>query len=106
MNFNEASVNPAHNKYEPFPHEEQIKNLLRMSLLNKEEKKSLINICHDFNDVFHLERDQLTFTTKIEHEIITKTDSVSVNVKPYRLFEKHKIKINRQIQEMLNQEII
>jgi len=75
----------AHNKYEPLPHEEQIKNLLRTSHLNKEKKKALINICHELND-------QLTFTTKIEHiEIITKTDSSRVNVRP--LSEKHKIEI-------------
>jgi len=48
----------------------------------------------------------LTHTTKVEHEIITKTDSSSVNVRPYRLPEKHKIEVNRQIKEMLKQEII
>jgi len=52
--------------------EEKIKNLLRINHLNPEERKALINICTEFSDVFHLEEDPLTHTTKIEHEIITK----------------------------------
>jgi len=86
--------------------EEKIKDLLRTNHLNSEEKKALINICTEFSDIFHLEGDPLTYTTEIEHEIITKTNSSSVNIRPYRLPEKHKIEVNHQIQEMLNQEII
>jgi len=52
--------------------EERIKNLLRISHLNPEKKKALINTCTEFSDIFHLEGDPLTHTTKIEHEIITK----------------------------------
>jgi len=86
--------------------EEKIKNLLRIKHLNSEERKALINICTEYSDVFHLEGDPLTHTTKIEHEIITKTNSSSVNVRPYRLPEKHKTEVNRQIKEMLKHEII
>jgi len=82
--------------------EEKIKNFLCISHLNQEKKKALINICTEFSDVFHLEGDPLTHTTKIEHEIITKTNSSIINVRPYRLLEKHKIEINHQIKEMLN----
>jgi len=63
-------------------------------------------MCTEFSDVFHLEEDPLIHTTKIQHEIITKTNSCSVNVRPCRLPEKHKIEVNRQIKEMLIQEII
>jgi len=35
-----------------------------------------------------------------------KTNSSSINVRPYHLPEKHKIEVNRQIKEMLEQEII
>jgi len=86
--------------------EEKIKNLLCINHLNPEERKALIKICTEFSDVFHLEGDPLTHTTKIEHEIITKTNSSSVNVRPYRLPEKDKVEVNRQIKEMLKQEII
>jgi len=86
--------------------EEKIKDLLRINHLNSEEKKALINICTEFNDIFHLEGDSLTYTTKIEHKIITKINSSSVNIRSYCLSEKYKIEVNHQIQEMLNQEII
>jgi len=48
----------------------------------------------------------LTFTIVVAHEITTKVDSAPVNVRPYRLPEKHKKEMNRQITKMLDDDII
>jgi len=42
----------------------------------------------------------------IAHEITTRVDSAPVNVRPYRLPEKHKEEVNRQITKMLDDGII
>ena len=79
---------------------------MRTEHLNKEEKKTLLQLCEEYSDVFHLEGEPLTSTNRISHEITTRADSASVNVRPYRLPEKHKEEVNRQIREMLRHEII
>ncbi|KAL6255509.1 hypothetical protein P5V15_013845 [Pogonomyrmex californicus] len=73
--------------------EEQINKSLRTEHLNKEEQKSVLELCHEYNDVFHL-GDTLT-CTKIKHEVTVQTDSSPVNVRPYCLPEKHKDKVNK-----------
>jgi len=37
-------------------------------------------ICEDFCDMFHLEKDILTCTTAIAHKITTRVDNAPVNV--------------------------
>jgi len=49
---------------------------------------------------------KLTYTTAVAHEIATKVDNAPVNVRPYRLPEKHKEEVNRQITRMLDDDII
>jgi len=88
--------------------QERKKNLrkqLRLEHLNREEKRAIEEICEDFCDIFHLEQDTLTCTTVIAHEITTRVDSAPVN-RPYRLPEKHKKEVNRQITKMLDYGII
>jgi len=48
----------------------------------------------------------LTCTSIVSHEINTRTDSAPVNVRPYRLPEKHKKEVSRQIEKMLSEKII
>ena len=79
---------------------------IRTEHLNKEEKKTLEQICEDFNDIFHLKEDILMHITAAMHEINMHTDSVPVNVQPYRLPEKHKEEVNQQIKKMLQDDII
>jgi len=99
-----------HAEYENYESIEERKDNLRKQLrlghLNREEKRAVEEICEDFCDIFHLEKDILTCTTAIAHEIKTRVDSAPVNVRPYRLPEKHKEEVNRQITNMLNDEII
>jgi len=85
---------------------ERLNKQLRLEHLNNEEKKAIEEIYDDFCDIFHLENDMLTFTTAVVHEITTKVDSAPVNVRPYRLPEKHKEEVNRHITKMLDDDII
>jgi len=42
----------------------------------------------------------------VAHEINTRVDTAPVNMRPYRLPERHKTEVNRQTQEMLRNKII
>jgi len=68
----------------------------RTEHLNKEEKEALEQICEEFCNTFYLEDNVLTCTSTVTHEINTRTDSAPVNVRPYRLPEKHKKEVSRQ----------
>ncbi|KMQ90282.1 enzymatic polyprotein endonuclease reverse [Lasius niger] len=63
-------------------------------------------ICEEYSDIFHLSGEPLSCTATIEHEISTRADTSPVNVRPYRLPEKHKTEINLQVHEMLHDGII
>lgn len=95
-----SQAEPAHARIK------RLREQLRTKHLNDEEKKALEIICEDFCDTFHLENDTLTCTTAVEHEISTRVDSAPVNVRPYRLPEKHKAEVNKQIKKMLDDGII
>lgn len=83
----------------------KITNLLRTDHLNQEEKSSLISICHEYNNIFHLEGDKLTTTDAIMHEIHT-TPCSPINTKSYRYPQIHKEEVDRQISKMLDENII
>ena len=52
----------------------KLRDELRADHLRNEERNSLVKICEEFNDVFHLPDDTLTFTTATEHTIPTSID--------------------------------
>ncbi|KAM0735323.1 Retrovirus-related Pol polyprotein from transposon 17.6 [Formica fusca] len=85
---------------------EQIKNVLRVQHLNQEEVKTLLEICEGFSDIFYIEGDALTYTPTITHEITVQANSAPVNIRPYRLPEKHKQEVNQQVKGMLRDKII
>ena len=70
--------------------EDEVIKQLRIDYLNKEEKKSLINICVEYYDLFYLPGDKLTATDTLEHTIPLKQDTAPINIKPYRIPEQHK----------------
>jgi hypothetical protein len=78
---------------------ELLKDNLRLTHLNDEEKKSVQKICEDFNDIFHLPGDMLTHTDAIQHEI-TVTDPTPISTKIYEA------EVDRQISKMIEQDII
>ena len=82
------------------------KEVLIDETLNQEEKNSLLKICENFHDIFHMTGDKLTCTTAIEHEIPILSDQAPINQKMYRLPETQKEIINTQVSEMLDSDII
>lgn len=105
---NTVEINTAQKKEEEddIPRTEKIMRTLRIEHLNEEERKAIKGICEEYSDVFHNEGEALTYTNTIAHQIATQADSSPVNVRPYRLPEKHKTEVNRQVQEMLKNKII
>ena len=48
-----------------------VRNQLRLVHLNSEERVSIVTICDEYNDIFHLPGDKLRRTSTIEHVIPT-----------------------------------
>lgn len=82
-----------------------LKTLIQLDHLNPEERDSIIHICREFNDIFHLEGDKLTYTDAIKHTISLLSNK-PVYVKPYRLPVHQKPEIRQQIKQMLEDDII
>ena len=78
---------------------ETLRNVLQNDQLNSEEQESLITICEQYTDIFHLEEDKLTNTEAVYHEINIPTATQPINERPYRLPFKHKQEINRQVKQ-------
>ena len=97
-----ASVNENGNRLS------KLHNELRTEHLNSEERVSLIKICEEYNDVFYLPGDKLTFTTTAEHAIPTPAiDSTrGINSKSYRIPEVNRKEVRRQTDQMLRDGII
>jgi hypothetical protein len=81
---------------------------LRTEHLNSEERVSLIKICEEYNDVFYLLGDKLTFTTAAEHAIPTPAidPTRGINTKPNRIPEVHREEVQRQTDQVLHDGII
>jgi hypothetical protein len=78
-----------------------LESLIQTNHMNSEERDSIISICREFNDIFHLEGDKLTYTDAISHTISLLSNK-PIFVKPYRLPENQKPEIRRQIEQMLS----
>ena len=84
---------------------EALKNLIRMNHLNVEEKQSIIDLLHDYSDIFLTPGDRLPCTGKVEHEIVTE-NSVPIHVKQYRHPPIHKEVIQENVAKKLKDNII
>ena len=73
--------------------------------MNSDEKTSVLDICMEYDDIFHLLDDILTTTNAIEHQIHV-TDPTPIYTKSYRYPEVHKLEVKKQIDKMLKQGII
>ncbi|CAG5008774.1 unnamed protein product [Parnassius apollo] len=79
---------------------------LNLNYLDGEEKQSIEAICAKYCDIFHLEGDKLTTTNIYEPSIVLKQNSTPVYVKPYRLPQALKPEITKQVENMLENDII
>lgn len=79
--------------------------LLRTSHLNPEEKKELFKVCREYDDIFHREDQNLSFTNQVKHRIRV-VDDTPIYTKSYRYPFVHKQEVRKQISSMLEQGII
>jgi len=86
-------------------HHNKKQSKFRLEHLNEEEKFELQKILNRFNELFHADSKKLTFTSSIKHKINTKHEE-PIFSKLYRYPQVHKIEVNKQIKEMLEQGII
>lgn len=82
-----------------------IKQLIRTSHLNYEERRSIEKLCSQFEEIFQKEDNQLSFTSAIKHDIELE-DNKPIFSKSYRYPYIHKNEVENQISKMLNQGII
>jgi hypothetical protein len=85
-----------------------LRNQLRLDHLNSEERVSIVAICEEYNNIFHLLGDKLTCTPTIEHAIPTLTVDPhrAINVRPYQIPEIHKEEVQKQTEKMLADGVI
>jgi transposase InsO family protein len=79
---------------------------LRTEHLNSEEKKSLCELCFDYQDVFFLPGDKLSSTNAAKHTIHLEPGVTPINTRPYRLPESQKEEVDRQVKQLLEDGII
>ncbi|CAH2014093.1 unnamed protein product [Acanthoscelides obtectus] len=77
----------------------------RTEHMNSEEKDAITKLAREYSDIFHIDGNYLTFTSKIKHHIRT-SDEIPIYTKSYRYPEIHRKEVQRQIQSMLDQKII
>jgi len=86
----------------------KLRDELRTDHLSNVERDSLVKICEEFNDIFRLPGDTLTFTAATEHTIPTPTiDPMrGINTKSYRIPYIHREEVQKQTEQMLLDGII
>jgi len=84
---------------------ERIRQTLRLDHLNSSELKHVSELIERNHDLFQLPGERLGCTTITEHKIAT-SDEQPINTKQYRFPPIHKDEIDRQVNEMLKNDII
>lgn len=82
-----------------------LKNLIRVNHLNNEEKDAILKVIYKNKDRIKLENQPLSCTDVVTHKIIT-DDELPVHCKLYRYPKIHKDEIEKQVQDLLNDQII
>ena len=85
---------------------ERVVDSLRTDHLNDEERKSLRELCFDYQDVFYLPGDRLSATNAARHTIQLEPGVSPINTHPYRLPESQKEEVDRQVKQLLEEGII
>lgn len=88
---------------------ERVKKLLselNLSHLNSSDRKELEIICAKYSDIFFLQGDKLGTANVVEQSITIKPNTMPVYTKPYRLPQSSKSEINKQVEKMLQDNII
>lgn len=83
----------------------KLKEVLPLNHMTPDQKKEILQICTEFNHIFFLEGDSLTYANNVTYSIPT-YDNDPIHVKPYRLPYHQQTEINRQVEDMFQQGII
>ena len=83
-----------------------LKNNLSFESLNSDETNHIFRLCREYNDIFYLPGDKLSFTDAVEHTIPLINNAPIVNVKPYRLPIHQRNEIKKQINKLIDDKIV
>jgi hypothetical protein len=86
----------------------ELRKRIRVEHLNDVERRSIVRICEDYSDIFHLSGDNLTTTTAAEHAILTPgiDPCRGIASRNYRIPEALKGELNQITDKMLKDKII
>lgn len=73
---------------------------------NTEESESITNIIEEYQDIFHLPNENLSYSKIVKHTIPTLSDTAPINIRPYRLPQIQKEEIDKQMEKLLEDKII
>jgi hypothetical protein len=79
---------------------------LRTDRLNSEQKKSLHELCFDYQDVFFLRWDKLSCTNATSHAMQLEPGVTPLNTRTHRLPESQREEIERQVKQLPEDSII
>lgn len=85
---------------------EQVLSKVKLDHLNKEERSVIEKMVVKYNDLFHLESDNLTVTNLFQQNISVRADAVPSYVKPYRVPHAHKLEIKEQTVKCYGKELL
>lgn len=83
----------------------KIMGMLRLEHLNAEERSHIDKLIEKNSDCFHLPDEKLNYTSVLKHRIPT-VNEIPIHTRQYRFPVIHKDEINKQVNELLEQEII
>lgn len=95
--FERSAINTARVK--------ELFSILNFKGLNKEGQLCIENICAKYSGIFHLPNDKLTVSNLYQQTINLKKNAKPVYKKPYRTPQALKKEVNRQIKDMLDNDI-
>lgn len=85
---------------------EELLNILKFDTLTEIEKIAIERVCWEYLDVFHMPGDKLTFTNIRKFQLPLTENAPITNKKQYRLPEKHRHEIQRQIDKLKDDDIV
>lgn len=86
--------------------EKKVTESIRTEHMVPKDREEILKICAQFSDIFYLEGDKLSCTDVLKHTIQLKEDTAPINLRPYRLPEAQKEEVQKQIDKMLEEQII
>lgn len=86
--------------------QEQILEQAKITSNNEIEIKAIQDIILEFTDIFHIEGEKLSCTDSIEFTIPIKPNTSPINIRQYRLSPAQQLEVQRQISDLLENDII